>query len=188
MAVQGLWAGPWLRDVAVLDRAEAAACLSISAVTMIAGFIILGFITETLAKKGFPVLYTAVAGMAVFIAVLGAMAFGAPVTPQLMMGLFGFFGTAGILSYTALTLSFPSRLSGRVTTGINLLVFLSGFSLQWAMGAVINQWGSPLPGRYDPAGYQAALFMVLVLQVLGLTWFFISLLLKPRLSDQAGEE
>jgi len=188
MAVQGLWAGPWLRDVAALDRAEAAACLSISALAMIAGFIILGFITETLAKKGFPILYTAVTGMTVFIAVLGAMAFGAPVPPQLMMGLFGFFGTAGILSYTALTLSFPSRLSGRVTTGINLLVFLSGFALQWAMGAVINQWDSPLPGRYDPAGYQAALLMVLVLQVLGLTWFFISLLLKTRLSNQADEE
>jgi sugar phosphate permease len=183
MAVQGLWAGPWLRDVAALDRAGAAACLSISAVAMIAGFIVLGFVTETLARKGIPVLYTAVSGMAVFIGVLGTMAFGAPVPPQVMMGLFGFFGTAGILSYTALTLSFPTRLSGRVTTGINLLVFLGGFALQWAMGAVINQWDSPVSGRYDLAGYKAAFLMVLGLQVLGLAWFFISLLLKARLSD-----
>jgi MFS family permease len=184
MAVQGLWAGPWLRDVASLDRAGTAACLSVSALAMIAGFIILGFITEKLAKKGFPVLYTAVTGMTVFIGVLAAMAFGAPISPQLMMGLFGFFGTAGILSYTALTLSFPTRLSGRVTTGINLLVFLGGFSLQWAMGAVINQWDSPLPGQYDPAGYRAALLMISGLQILSLIWFFMSPLIKPRFSNK----
>jgi hypothetical protein len=103
-----------------------------------------------------------------------------------MMGLFGFFGTAGILSYTALTLSFPSSLSGRVTTGINLLVFLGGFALQWAMGAVINQWEPALPGHYAFAGYQAAFLMVLGLQVLGLAWFFVSSLLQTRSSDQAG--
>jgi MFS family permease len=178
MAVQGLWAGPWLRDVASLDRAGTAACLSISALAMITGFIILGFVTEKLAKQGIPVLHTAVTGMTVFIGVLAAMAFGAKVPPQLMMGLFGFFGTAGILSYTALTLSFSSGLSGRVTTGINLLVFLGGFIIQWAMGAVINQWDSPLPGQYAPAGYQAAFLMVFGLQVLGLAWFFIAQFLK----------
>jgi sugar phosphate permease len=185
MAVQGLWAGPWLRDVASLDRAGAARCLSISALAMITGFIILGFVTEKLAKKGIPVLYSAVSGMTVFIAVLALMTFGTPLSPPVLMGLFGFFGTAGILSYTALTLGFPARLSGRVTTGINLLVFLGGFGLQWAMGAVINQWEPPLPGRYDPAGYQAAFLMVLGLQVLGLAWFFISPLLKTGSSDQA---
>jgi len=184
MAVQGLWAGPWLRDVAALDRAGAAACLSISAVAMIAGFIVLGLVTETLARKGIPVLYTAVTGMTVFIGVLGTMAVGATVPPQVIMALFGFFGTAGILSYTALTLSFAARLSGRVTTSINLLVFLGGFVLQWAMGAVINQWDPPLPGQYDPAGYRAAFLMVLGLQVLGLAWFFISLPLKARPSNR----
>ncbi|MDT8378530.1 MAG: MFS transporter [Desulfotignum sp.] len=186
MSVQGLWAGPWLRDVASLDRAGTAACMSFSALAMIAGFIILGFVTESLAKRGIPVLYSAVTGMTVFIGILAAMAFGAPIPPQIMMGLFGFFGTAGILSYTALTLSFPSSLSGRVTTGINLLVFLGGFALQWAMGAVINQWEPPLPGHYAPAGYQAAFLLVLGLQFLGLAWFFVSPLLQTRSSDQAG--
>jgi sugar phosphate permease len=178
MAIQGLWAGPWLADVASLDRTEVATCLSISAMAMIAGFIILGFVTEKLAQKGIPVLYTAVTGMTVFIGILGMMAVGVPLSPQILMGLFGFFGTAGILSYTALTLRFPSRLSGRVTTSINLLVFVGGFVLQWAMGAVIGLWEPPVPGRYDLAAYQAAFIMVLGLQVLGLAWFFISSLLK----------
>ena len=186
MAVQGLWAGPWLRDVASLDRAGAAGCLSVSAMSMIAGFIILGFVTEKLAKKGIPVLYTAVAGMTAFIMVLAAMTLNAPLSPQVMMGLFGLFGTAGILSYTALTLSFPARLSGRVTTGINLLVFVGGFTLQWAMGVVINRWDPAVPGQYDPAAYQAAFLMVLTLQVLGLAWFFISPLLQTRRPDQAA--
>jgi predicted MFS family arabinose efflux permease len=186
MAVQGLWAGPWLRDVASLDRAGSAACLSISALTMIFGYIVLGFVTETLARKGISILHTSVTGMILFIGVLAAMTLGVPVPPALMMGLFGFFGTAGILSYTALTLSFPTTLSGRVTTGINLLVFLGGFTLQWAMGAVINLWDPPLPDRYDPAGYQAAFLMVLGLQFLSLVWFFISPALKSRPGDRIG--
>lgn len=61
--------GPRAVEAVLLLFAAAgtAACLSISAVAMIAGFIILGFVTETLARKGIPVLYTAVTGMTVFI-------------------------------------------------------------------------------------------------------------------------
>jgi MFS family permease len=92
-----------------------------------------------------------------------------------------------VVPESRLTLSFASRLSGRVTTSINLLVFLCGFVLQWAMGTVINQWDPPLPGHYDPAGYRTAFLMVLGLQVLGLAWFFISLPLKARPSNRTDK-
>ncbi len=173
LSLQGLWAGPWLRDVAGLDREGVAALLCVSATAMIAGFIILGFLTEKLARRGVPVRVTAVTGMGIFIAVQAAMALGAPVPPALIMAGFGFFGTSGILAYSALTLSFPLSLSGRVTTGINLMVFIAAFAVQWAIGAIIDLWKISGDGTYHPAGYRAAFLALLTCQILCLLWFLI---------------
>jgi len=86
---------------------------------------------------------------------------------------FGFFGTAGIVPYAALSQSFPAALSGRVTTTLNLLVFVTAFVGQWGIGAIIGLWESTGDGRFATAGYQAAFAVVLGFQLLGLAWFVI---------------
>ncbi|MCG8566486.1 MAG: MFS transporter, partial [Desulfobacterales bacterium] len=173
VSLQGLWAGPWLRDVAGLDRHSVATTLSLSAATMVFGFIFLGSLSERLARRGIPVRTSAVTGMALLILVQMLITFHAPVPTLLLMGFFGFFGTSGILSYTALTLEFPSHLSGRVTTSINMLVFLAVFAVQWAIGGILNQWEPVGPGRYHPQGYCTAFLMVTALQCAGLIWFLV---------------
>ncbi|WP_161626876.1 MFS transporter [Desulfospira joergensenii] len=174
ISLQGLWAGPWLRDVAGLPREDVAALLSWSAMAMITGFITLGFLADRLFKKGISVRTTAVSGMTVFLLIQSLIAFALPLPPGLLMVLFGFFGTSGILSYTSLTLDFPPTLSGRVTTGINLLVFVAAFTIQWAIGAVINLWEISAANTYDPAGYRAGFSALLFCQVLALIWFWMS--------------
>lgn len=54
LSLQGLWAGPWLRDVAGLQRTDIAFVLSCSAMAMIAGYILLGLLGEILAEKKSP--------------------------------------------------------------------------------------------------------------------------------------
>lgn len=174
IALQGLWVGPWLKDVVHLPRPEIATLLSWSALAMITGFISLGFLTETLAKRGVPVLTTAVVGMGLFIGVQAMISFAIPIPAPLLLILFGFFGTSGILSYTALTLAFPKELSGRVTTSINMLVFVAAFGVQWAIGIIINLWEVTPSGNYDPAGYQAGFLAILGCQLLALAWFWIA--------------
>jgi len=157
-----------------MSRQEVAQLLSLSAMAMITGFIVLGVLAEKLAAKGIPVRTTAVSGMTIFLCTLGLMAFNAPVpTPVIMVG-FGFFGTSGILAYTSLTLDFPMALSGRVTTGINMMVFIGAFIIQWAIGAIINLWEISADGSYDPAGYRISFSALLACQLIGLTWFWIS--------------
>ena len=173
IALQGLWAGPWLRDVANVPQAQVATILSWSAMAMIAGFISLGFLAEKLARKGISVLTTAVTGMVFFIGVQAMITFAAPLPAPLLLILFGFFGTSGILSYTALTLAFPKSLSGRVTTSINMMVFVAAFCVQWAIGAIINCWEITATGNYDPAGYRAGFMAILGCQLLALGWFWI---------------
>ena len=179
IATQGLWAGPWLRDVANVPQAQIATILSWSALAMIAGFITLGFLAEKLARKGISVLSTAVTGMSFFIGVQAMITFAVPLPAPMLLILFGFFGTSGILSYTALTLGFPKSLSGRVTTSINMMVFVAAFCVQWAIGAIIDCWEITATGNYDPAGYQAGFMAILGCQLLALAWFWIATLRKP---------
>ena len=170
VALQGLWAGPWLRDIAGYQRSEIATVLSWAAIAMISGFICLGFIAEKLAQKGISIFHTAVAGMSIFMCIQIFIAFQIQIAPTFLWILFSFFGTSGILSYSALSSSFPKALSGRVTTSINLLVFIAAFILQWAVGAVINLWEVSAAGNYHSSGYQAGFLAILVLQGIGLVW------------------
>jgi predicted MFS family arabinose efflux permease len=174
LSIQGLWAGPWLRDIAGMQRPQIAGVLFWTALAMVAGFISLGFTAERLASKGVSVLSTAVTGMGLFMGVQLLIALGAPLPILLLWMLFGFFGTSGILSYTALSYSFPKTLSGRVTTGINLLVFVAAFVLQWAIGVVINLWETGAAGQYHPSGYRAGFLLIFGLQMTALAWFFAS--------------
>lgn len=178
IALQGLWAGPWLRDVANVPQARVATILSWSALAMITGFISLGFLAEKLAQRGISVLTTAVTGMAIFIGIQAMITFAVPLPSPMLLVLFGFFGTSGILSYTALTLGFPKNLSGRVTTSINMMVFVAAFCVQWAIGAIINCWEVTASGNYDPAGYRAGFLTILCCQLAALVWFWIAGLKK----------
>ena len=137
MAIQGLWAKPWLRDVAGLDEAECANHLMWMMAAMMAGFFLLGLLSERLyqARKISPVT-VGVSAMAVFIVLQLLMALGWTAQPMLLMTAFSFFATAGILPYAGLSQIFPKDLSGRVSTSLNLTVFLGAFIVQWGLGAV----------------------------------------------------
>jgi predicted MFS family arabinose efflux permease len=168
MSIQGLWAGPWLRDVAGLEGMAVADILLVTAAAMVVGFIVLGALAERLSRVGVPPIVLAVLGMAAFMVVqlLVVLEITTWVLPLWL--LFGFTGTTGIISYASLSQSFPVRLSGRVNTGLNLLVFVVAFGGQWGIGAIINMWPRTPGGSYAPAGYQAGFSMMLGLQTVAL--------------------
>ncbi|BCR03260.1 MFS transporter [Desulfuromonas versatilis] len=171
LSIQGLWVGPWLRDVASLERSAAASTLLFIAAAMVAGFLTMGSATERLGRRGVRPIRVATCGMGAFMLVqLGVLAFGSRLPTPLWM-LFGFFGTTGILPYAILSQSFPRRLAGRANTGLNLLVFVAAFAAQWGIGAVIGLWPALAGGGYHPAGYRAAFILMLMLQLSGCAWY-----------------
>ena len=178
LAIQGLWAGPWLRDVAGLDKAVTAGYLFWVAAAMAAGFLGMGQLTYRLSRRGIPPLVISAGGMALFGLVQLALLL--KLEPQLPLWvLFGFFGTAGTLNYAILTQAFPPALAGRVNTALNLLVFVAAFAGQWGMGAIINQWPAPGGGYAEP-GYQLAFGLALAGQLLAWLW------LLPGLRRRSG--
>ena len=181
LAIQGLWSGPWLRDVAGFERTAVAHVLLTIAAAMVAGFIFMGAAAERLSRLGIKPIVVAVTGMGAFIAVQALLLFESTAWVHTLWILFGIFGTTGILPYAVLSQSFPLHLSGRVNTALNLLVFIAAFSAQWGIGAIINQWPGTPDGGYAPPGYQAAFGMMLLLQILSLLWFiFLTFALNRR--------
>ncbi|MCZ6839784.1 MAG: MFS transporter, partial [Alphaproteobacteria bacterium] len=75
-----------------------------------------------------------------------------------------------VLSFSVLAQEFPAHLSGRASTGLNLLVFSTAFALQWGMGEIINLWPAAADGGYAASGYRAAFVTALVLQAIALVW------------------
>ncbi len=184
ISIQSLWAGPWLQDVAHRSPQAAADILFLIASAMMAGFLGMGLLAERLARLGIRPIQVAGGGMLLFL-VVQAVIVAIPPEPWLqpVWILFGFFGTAGIIQYAVLSQHFSRTLSGRVNTAINLLVFITAFSLQWVSGAIINLWPGELPGHYGIEGYQVAFALLLSLQGIAYLWFLLPVAEKKPYID-----
>jgi MFS family permease len=172
LSLIGLWAGPWLRDVANLERFAVANSLMGVSVAMIVGYFLFGTLAAALGRRGVPTVRVAAGGMMAFLGVQLLLALQPAGLGVPLWLLFGFCGTACILPYAVLSQQFPPRLAGRVNTGLNLLVFLAAFAAQWGVGAIIGQWPATAAGGYDPAGYCWGFALLAGLQILGAGWFW----------------
>jgi sugar phosphate permease len=188
LAIQGLWSGPWLRDVAGFDREVIAQVLFMIAAAMVTGFILMGAVAERLSRLGIKPIFVAVAGMAAFMITQSLLILEVTSWARSLWVLFGIFGTTGIIPYAVLSQIFPVYLSGRVNTGVNLLVFICAFAAQWGIGVIINLWPGTAAGGYAPPGYQAGFAMMLCLQLMALLWFFIASILRPEDRGQMTED
>jgi len=178
LSIQGLWVGPWLRDVIGLERGDAATVMFWIAVSMISGWIILGIIGERLVKRGVS-LNSFVIWMMICHMIVQFAALVVPASWYLPVWLlYGFMGTSGIIVYPVLTQLFDLHLSGRVTTGINLLVFVTAFAAQWSVGVIIEWWPIAQDGAYNRAGFICGFGLLLALQAASLIWYYVA----PRLN------
>ncbi|MCG8511406.1 MAG: MFS transporter, partial [Rhodospirillales bacterium] len=170
LAVQSLWTGPWLRDVSGFGRDEVANGLMVIAAAMTAGFVLAGLVAERLGRIGITPIAVGIASMLLSMAVQVILVLQLPVQPLLTWGLYALLGTSGILVYAGLSQIFPTHLTGRVNTGMNLLVFGSSFAYQWGIGAVIDLFPLAPGGGYLPEAHQAGFAAVLATEVLALLW------------------
>ncbi len=170
LALQGLWAGPWLRDVAGMDRPAIAMALLLIAAAMTAGYAFWGTVATRLSAVGGSVRNLALFGVALALVMLFILSWQPPRGMVLLWMLYAFAGSAGTLFYVVLTRSFPNRLAGRVNTAFNLLIFLSAFALQWALGLGLQQ-GSADGAGYDPLDYRIGFLMLCLITGLAMVWF-----------------
>lgn len=167
MAAQGLWAGPWLRDVAGFDRAGVARLLLAMAVASTVAFGASGAIADQLARRGIPLLTVLKAAVVMNALLTFALAFGlAPVAGALWVG-FALVAPVSAIGHALLTQRFGGALAGRANTAANLLVFAGAFAAQWGIGAIVNLWPAT-DGRYPAVAYGAGFGTCVAFQLLAL--------------------
>lgn len=174
LAMPGLWAGPWLRDVAGFTREQVANTLLGLAAAMIGGHFFYGTVTGALARRGIRPLSVLGAALAFFMAVQAFLMGSGPRSAALLWALFGFAGAVTALPYAILSQTFPRHLAGRANAALNMPNFLAAFAVQWGVGVIVGRWPVTASGGYHPAAYRAAFGVVLLLQLLSAAWFWCS--------------
>jgi predicted MFS family arabinose efflux permease len=173
IAIQTLWAGPWFRDVAGLDRIGVANHLMAMAVAFLIGILLSGAVADWFVRRGVDLLTVMLGFLALFLCselaiVLEWTALNLPIWV-----VFGMTGQVAVLAYPWLSSYFGAALSGRANTAMNLILFLFAFGAQYAIGAIIDLFPTTATGGYDPAGYQAGFGAFLAAQGVALIWYLL---------------
>src|SRR3954454_22621675 len=155
LALQGLWLGPWLYDVAQLERPQVAHYLLITVLGYIGGSLFFGVMADRVAHYGVsrPQVYKI--GLFIALAMLALIAAGVHKALGLLLALYAFAGISSSLAYALLTPLFPPEMTGRVSTASNVLMFALSFMVQWGIGIALRLY-PVIDGRYAAAGYTAA--------------------------------
>lgn len=185
LAIQGLWAGPWLRDVGGMDIEGAADTLLWLAAAMTVGFVLTGMIADWSTRRGIPLSRVILILTTLFMASQALIVFELAPASILPWVAFGLLANGAALVYPLLNGHFPLALSGRASTGLNTLAFFGAFAGQYLMGAAIDLWEPLASGGYRPEAYQAVFGGILAFQVLSLLWYALAGTGKP--GDQQGD-
>jgi len=179
---QGLWAGPWLRDVGGLDDATRAAALFIYSLGMMTGSLLTGQAASFAQARGFsPMLvpYIGVVGC-LFAQAMLMLGPGDFWTMALLWFMFSFSGSVGPAGYAAVAQGFPPALAGRVSTAINFLMLCVVFLFQTGIGAILDLWPRQADGGWAPEGYAWALGMTFAVQLAAALWIMLPLWQKGK--------
>jgi len=173
LGIQSLWLGPWFRDVMGFDGRQTADALFLVASAMVASYFVLAWVTSFLNKRGIGTVAIAMAGMILFNLIQLAIVSGVLPAAVWSWVIWVFAGGFGIASYAGITQAFSTHLVGRVVTGINVLVFMAAFSVQWGIGEIIDLWPRTESGGFSPEGYAWAFGAAASCQVVTTIWFFV---------------
>ena len=171
VAIQTLWAGPWMVRVAGYTPLESATGLFWINVTMLIAFFIFGYILPKITKIG--------------IESMKLMKLGLPISYLSLLVIIILGENAGVLHFTiyiltsivltltqpAVALSFPTSLAGKSLTSFNLLIFVGTFVMQWGIGLIIDF--CQFLGREEVQSFKISFTVYLIICILSYLYFIL---------------
>ena len=157
VAIQTLWAAPWLVKVAGFTPVAASTAMFWLNVSMMLAFLGWGAVNPWLTRKGLRAERLMAWGLPVNLTLLLAMAVGGANIGDysgLAWTLFCVTSTVGTLAQPAIGMAFPPALAGRALSAFNLLIFSGVFAVQWCIGLLVDglqALGWPLVSAYQGA-------------------------------------
>jgi predicted MFS family arabinose efflux permease len=142
MAIQTLWAGPWMVDVLGLSVKEASQVLFLFNLFLMLSYIALSWWAPRHVaygnRPGLPALRVVTIGLALSMLIQLAMLLFPYRWAWIFWVLFALVVTVTTLAQTHVSLSFASSQAGRANSAFNLTLFIGAFGLQWGMGLLID--------------------------------------------------
>ncbi len=155
VAVQTLWAGPWMVKVAGYTPLEAATGLFSINATMLVTFWSWGMVNPWLSRNGWPATRLITWGMPFSLTVLAFNIAAGTSTGWLGWALFCMGCSVMGLAQPAVGMAFKPSLAGRALSAYNLMIFSGVFVVQWGIGLLIDVFAAL--GLAQVASFQAAM-------------------------------
>jgi MFS family permease len=169
VAMQTLWAGPWMVRVAGNTPLEAATGLFWINASMLVTFWSWGMVTPWLVRHGWHATRLIAWGVPLSLAVLAFNIVAGAATGWLGWALFCVTSSVMGLAQPAVGMSFQSALAGRALSAYNLVIFAGVFVAQWSLGLLID--GFVAMGLAQVASFQAAMAVFLCCSIAAYGFF-----------------
>jgi MFS family permease len=163
IAIQTLWAGPWMVRVAGYPPLQAATGLFIINLCMLCTFWSWGMLTPWLAKRGFTADRLIARCLPLSFAVLGAIVLAGPQAGALAWAAFCMSSSVVALAQPAVGMAFSPAVAGRALTAFNLALFSGVFVVQWGIGLAVD--GFRALGLSEVASFRCAMAAFLACSV-----------------------
>lgn len=154
IAVQALWAGPWLTQVGGRTPAEAAAGLFAINAAMLLTFLAWGAVMPRLVARGVNALQVLRWGMPLPLLLLAHNVWAGADAGPWAWAAWCVSCTCMSISQPALAQVFPTAQAGRALSAYNLVIFGGVFAVQWGIGLAVDALQAA--GWAEPAAFRAA--------------------------------
>ena len=171
VAIQTLWAGPWMVKVAGYTPLQSATGLFWINITMLLAFFIFGYIlpkitklgieSMKLMKLGLPISYLSLLSIIIAGENAGAMYFTIYILTSIVL----------TLTQPAVALSFPTSLAGKSLTSFNLLIFVGTFLMQWGIGLIIDL--CQFLGKEEVQSFKISFTVYLIICIFSYLYFIL---------------
>jgi predicted MFS family arabinose efflux permease len=158
VAVQTLWAAPWMVKVAGYNSLQAATGLFWINIAMLVSYLLWGWANPWLERRGLKAERLIAYGtplsfilLAILIGAGSALSTGATA----VLALYCVSCTVVALAQPAVGMAFPAELAGRALSAFNLMIFSGIFCVQWGVGLAIDALRAV--GYAEVVAYQGAM-------------------------------
>jgi MFS family permease len=171
-ALQGLWVGPWLKQVANYTDTQVALMLFGMAGVFGVSALSFGSIITRLEKKGIDArfIYTTLTSSVVLAEL--CMASFVELPAIFLWSVIAASGAATVLTYSLTPKMFPVESVARTNGVMNTLHFGAAFILQNVFGQILSLWPRNVNGAYPAEAYGAAFAVIALGQAAALVWFW----------------
>jgi MFS family permease len=170
-AIQTLWAGPWMLEVAGYNAIQSATGLFWINITMLIAFLFWGYILPKIESFGVDSIKIIKIGLPISYIVLFLIIYLGQKAGATLFALYILASIVISLTQPAIALTFAKNLAGKSLTSFNVFLFSGTFFMQWGIGLIIDFCGYLGFGKVY--SYQISFFCFLLLCIFSYLFFIL---------------